>query len=102
MAGRRDFILGGQSTRFCRGSMPPSPPETRASLILRLPNTADVVAWDEFVLEYGPLVYRVARRRGLQPADADGLVQEVFSAVAKQVGDWILRLDRGRFRAWLL
>jgi RNA polymerase sigma-70 factor (ECF subfamily) len=82
--------------------MPPSPPETRASLILRLPNAADVAAWDEFVSVYGPLVFRVARGRGLQPADADDLVQEVFSAVAKQVGDWVQRTDRGRFRAWLL
>ena len=82
--------------------MPPSPPETRASLILRLPNPADAAAWDEFVSVYGPSVYRVARGRGLQPADADDLVQEVFSAVAKQVGDWVRRPDRGRFRAWLL
>ena len=80
----------------------PSPPETRASLILRLPNAADVAAWDEFVAVYGPLVFRVAQGRGLQPADADDLVQEVFSAVAKQVGDWLQRQDRGRFRAWLL
>jgi RNA polymerase sigma-70 factor (ECF subfamily) len=71
-------------------------------LILRLPNPADVAAWDEFVSVYGPSVYRVARGRGLQPADADDLVQEVFLAVAKQVGDWLLRPDRGRFRAWLL
>ena len=59
-------------------------------------------AWDEFVLVYGPLVFRVARRQGLQPTDADDLVQEVFSAVAKQVGDWLQRPDRGSFRAWLL
>ncbi len=89
-------------TRFSRGFMPPSSPETRASLILRLPNAADVAAWDEFVLVYGPLVFRVARRQGLQPTDADDLVQEVFSAVAKQVGDWLQRPDRGSFRAWLL
>jgi RNA polymerase sigma-70 factor, ECF subfamily len=82
--------------------MPASTPETRASLIQRLPNSADVAAWDEFVSVYGPLVFRVARQRGLQPADADDLVQEVFSAVAKQVGDWVLRPDRGRFRGWLL
>ncbi|MDZ4849554.1 MAG: sigma-70 family RNA polymerase sigma factor [Pirellulaceae bacterium] len=79
-----------------------SPPETRASLILRLPNAADVAAWDEFVLVYGPVLFRAARRQGLQPTDADDLVQEVFSAVAKQVGDWFQRDDRGRFRAWLL
>jgi RNA polymerase sigma-70 factor (ECF subfamily) len=79
-----------------------SPPDTRASLILRLPNAADVAAWDEFVAVYEHLVFRLALRRGLQPADAEDLVQEVFSAVANQIGEWLQRSDRGRFRAWLL
>ena len=82
--------------------MIPSPPETRASLILRLPDAADVAAWDEFVAIYGPLVYRMAQRKGLQPADADDLVQEVFTAVARSVSEWLERSDRGLFRAWLL
>lgn len=82
--------------------MIPSPPETRASLILRLPDAADVAAWDEFVSIYGPLVYRMAQRKGLQPADADDLVQEVFAAVARSVSPWLERSDRGTFRAWLM
>lgn len=82
--------------------MPSSPAETRASLILRLPDAADVSAWDEFVAVYGPLVFRVARQRGFQAADAEDLVQEVFLAVARQVREWLDRPDRGRFRAWLL
>jgi RNA polymerase sigma-70 factor (ECF subfamily) len=73
------------------------PDTTRASLILRLPVRADVRAWDEFAAIYAPLVYRLARKRGLQPCDADDLVQEVLAAVAK----WIERDDRGSFRAWL-
>lgn len=78
-----------------------SPPETRASLILRLPNAADVAAWDEMVAVYGPLVYRLARRKGLQPCDADDLVQEVLAAVSRSINDWLERPDRGQFRAWL-
>jgi len=80
----------------------PSPPETRASLIVRLPDAADARAWDEFAAIYAPLVYRLARRHGLQPADADDLVQEVFSAVARSVANWLDNSDRGPFRAWLL
>ena len=77
------------------------PLQTRASLIHRLPNAADVVAWDEFVAIYGPLVYRLARRKGLQQSDADDLVQEVLSAVAQSVHSWLQKTDRGKFRAWL-
>lgn len=75
---------------------------TRASLILRLQNTDDVVAWDEFTSIYGPVIYRIALRRGLQSADAENLSQEVFLSVANSISDWLKREDRGRFRAWLL
>ena len=80
----------------------PSLPETRASLILRLPDAADARAWDDFVVIYAPLVYRLARRHGLQPADSDDLVQEVLAAVARSVDLWLAKRDRGPFRAWLL
>ena len=80
----------------------PSLPETRASLILRLPDAADARAWDDFVAVYAPLVYRLARRHGLQPADSDDLVQDVLAAVARSVEAWLARDDRGPFRAWLL
>ncbi|MCA9062038.1 MAG: sigma-70 family RNA polymerase sigma factor [Planctomycetaceae bacterium] len=88
-------------TFLVRTPMPPSPPETRASLILRLPNMADVAAWEEFVAIYGPLVFRTARLQGLQPADAEDVVQEVLSSVARSVTPWLERDDRGPFRAWL-
>src|SRR3954447_10960297 len=80
----------------------PSLPETRASLILRLPDAADARAWDDFVAVYAPLVYRLARRHGMQPADSDDLVQDVLAAVARSVETWLVRADRGPFRAWLL
>ncbi len=82
--------------------MIPSPPETRASLILRLRDAADVAAWDEFVAIYGPLVYRMALRQRLQRADADDVVQQVFTAVAQSVNQWCERPERGQFRGWLL
>lgn len=81
--------------------MPPSPPETRLSLILRLPDSADVAAWDEFVEIYAPLLYRVGRKHDLQPADTDDFVQEVLGSVCGSVEDWLNRSDRGGFRAWL-
>lgn len=79
----------------------PHVPETRASLILRLPSAADAEAWREFVSIYEPFVYRFARRGGLQDADARELVQNVLLAVARAVGRWRPDGDRGKFRTWL-
>ncbi len=76
-------------------------PETRASLILRLPRTEDAEAWREFVAIYEPFVYRFARRSGFQEADARELVQNVLLAVVKAVGRWQADPDRARFRTWL-
>src|SRR5688572_919883 len=78
-----------------------SQPSTRASLLLRLADGEDAAAWDEFAAIYSPLVYRLARRRGLQPADADDVVQEVLAAVARSVEGWLAQAERGPFRAWL-
>ena len=82
--------------------MSPSPPDTRASLILRLRDAADMAAWDEVVAIYAPLVFRMAQRQGLQAVDADDVVQEVFSAVARSIDRWLDQAQRGRFRGWLL
>jgi len=69
---------------------------------MRLKDAADVAAWDEVAAVYGPLVFRMAQRQGLQAADADDVVQDVFAAVAKSVSDWVDQPQRGRFRLWLL
>ena len=79
----------------------PQVPETRASLILRLPSSADAEAWREFVSIYEPFLYRFALRGGLQDADARELVQNVLLAVARAVGRWQPDGERGKFRTWL-
>jgi RNA polymerase sigma-70 factor, ECF subfamily len=79
-----------------------STPETRASLILRLQNAEDVAAWETFESIYSPVIHRVAMRQGLQPSDADNVIQEVLLRVAKSVGRWLERSDKGPFRAWLI
>ena len=79
----------------------PIVPQTRASLILRLPSANDADAWHEFVSIYEPFVYRFARRAGLQDADARELVQNVLLAVARAVGRWQPDRERAKFRTWL-
>jgi RNA polymerase sigma-70 factor (ECF subfamily) len=74
-------------------------PGTRLSLIVKLRDPTDESAWREFLALYDPLVYRLARRKGLQDADARDLCQEVFRAVAGAVERW--DPGRGSFRAWL-
>ena len=93
-------VLNFGETLEAADSMP-SIPDTRASLILRLPDAGDVEAWDEFVEIYQPLIYRLARKQGFQDADAQDLAQEVLVAVARAVDRWESDRKRGRFRDWL-
>lgn len=77
-------------------------PATRATLLIRLGDEADREAWEQFVEIYAPLVYRYARRRGLQDADAADLAQEVLWRAADAFRRCKYDRSRGNFRGWLL
>jgi RNA polymerase sigma factor (sigma-70 family) len=79
----------------------PPAPATRHTLIVKLRDPADAGAWREFVSLYEPLIYGLARRKGLQDADARDLCQEVFRTVAQAIDRWDLDPALGSFRGWL-
>jgi RNA polymerase sigma factor (sigma-70 family) len=79
---------------------PPSP-QTHPSLLIRIRDPHDRDAWEAFVDTYVPMIYRYARRRGLQDADAADISQEVLTEVARCIRSFEYRPDRGRFRDWM-
>lgn len=76
-------------------------PETDHSLIDRAKDTADGASWLEFMGIYQPVVYRLARRRGMQDADSQDVVQQVFASIARSLNGWTPSEDQPPFRAWL-
>lgn len=76
-------------------------PHTRDSLIVRIADATDNDAWGQFVSIYEPVVYRIARGKGLQDADARDLVQHVMSSVSRSIDRWQPDSDRASFRTWL-
>lgn len=77
------------------------PDATRPSLLIRIRDARDREAWGQFVDFYAPLIYDMARRRGLQDADAADLTQEVLRSLAGAVARLDYDPGRGTFRGWL-
>lgn len=76
-------------------------PTTSLTLLSRLRNPSDNDAWTQFVSLYGPLVYRLARKKGLQREDADNLVQQFFFRMLNELPRFTYNPQRGRFRGWV-
>lgn len=76
-------------------------PATRPSLLLRIRNSGDQAAWQQFVEIYGPLIHGYCRHHGLQDSDAADLVQEVLQSVARAIDKLDYDPRRGAFRGWL-
>jgi RNA polymerase sigma factor (sigma-70 family) len=79
-----------------------SSPATRASLLLRIRDPMDRIAWEEFVRIYAPLLHAYGMHRGLQDADAADLAQEVLRCLMGAVPEFQYDPARGSFRGWLL
>lgn len=76
-------------------------PETRRSLLIRVRDINDHVAWQEFVSIYAPLIHAYAMRRGLQDADAADVAQQVLQSIARAIPGFVYDRTKGSFRGWL-
>ena len=74
---------------------------TQPSLLERLRDGADVLAWDEFFGRYWRLIFTFARRRGCSDDTAEEIVQDVMLTVFRQQDVFCYDPERGRFRDWL-
>ena len=75
-------------------------PETRATLLANVQSPENHAAWDEFVVIYRPVIYRMARRRGMQDADAQDVAQNILVRIAGAISNYEQK-DGVRFRHWL-
>ncbi len=74
--------------------------QTPVSLLERLRRPDDPDAWPRFVALAAPFLFDVARRWGLQDADAADVVQDVFAVLAQKLPAF--RYDPAHsFRSWL-
>jgi RNA polymerase sigma factor (sigma-70 family) len=81
---------------------------TRLSLLSRLRDPSDEQSWREFSEQYGELILRYCRRRGLAHADSEDVRQIVLVALARAIrsdegAEPVFRYQpgRGRFRDYL-
>ena len=77
------------------------PPATRHSLMIRLKDEQNDVAWGEFVQAYEPFLYRLAGRQGVPERHVPDVVQQILLTVAKSVDGWKPDGGEGSFRRWL-
>ncbi len=75
--------------------------ETSATLLERLNNRADSVAWRRLVDLYSPLIHGWLRRQDVSAEDAEDLTQEVLEVVVRKVSRFRHNGRAGAFRTWL-
>ena len=75
---------------------------THRSLLTRLKRADDQEGWQEFFDTYWRLIYGVARKAGLNDAEAQDAVQETVITVSQQMPKFRYEPERCSFKTWLL
>ncbi|MBN2448678.1 MAG: sigma-70 family RNA polymerase sigma factor [Phycisphaerae bacterium] len=74
---------------------------THVTLLKRLNDQQDSNAWRDFHERYGELIQGFARRRGLQAADCDDVLQEVLLSLSQAMPNFEYDPSKGKFRSYL-
>ena len=74
---------------------------TRSSVLKAVADTENEAAWQRFFDLYAGFVFSIARAKGLNDADADDIVQVVFSDLARNLPTFKYDRAKGRFRSYL-
>jgi RNA polymerase sigma-70 factor (ECF subfamily) len=75
--------------------------DTSATLLQRLNDRSDSVAWQRLVDLYSPLIHAWLRRQGVSAEDAEDLTQDVLGIVVREVSQFRHNGRVGAFRTWL-
>ncbi len=74
---------------------------THASLLARLSDGGDALAWKDFADRYEELLRAFCRRQGVVGSDADDVLQDVLLALTKAMPGFAYDPARGKFRSYL-
>lgn len=74
---------------------------TSRTLLERLRDPADRVAWERFFALYAPLLERYARAQGLDATAAADVRDECLARVTTKMAEFRYDPTRGTFKAWL-
>ncbi len=74
---------------------------TQPSLLRRVRDSADHESWRQFETQYGSLIVRYCRSRGVQLADAEDIRQIVMIGLSSALRSFHYDPEKGRFRTYL-
>lgn len=94
-------VLSPQARMLSDAAAPGSLSVSTSLSLLERAKARDGAAWDRLVNLYSPLVYRWARKAGLQAHDAQDVVQTVFLTVASDIDSFRRTRAGDSFRGWL-
>ncbi len=79
-----------------------TPLETRKSLIVKLRNSTNELAWRDFVCVYEGFLKQLVRRQGVPDRHVADVTQQILLAIARSIDGWKDDGNAASFRRWLV